>query len=186
MSSRVSHAFGVNARRQPSDVLAAEVVSAATKTHMFKPAAPFDPSSQTPIQRASEEGFVPTDMPTDNLSPLATETRPVIDWPLLPQAPPERPSFPRYMFIASAATGRPASAKAEAARREKIQQAVAKLDGRIERLASPFGDGMIYTICELPSNRAAASFATVMRAAYDTGVRTVALPRPRRQLYQGA
>ncbi len=54
----------------------------------------------------------------------------------------------------------------------------------MERLASPFGDGMIYTICELPSNRAAASFATVMRAAYDTGVRTVALPKPSRHLYE--
>ncbi len=153
---------------------------------MFRPAAPFDPSSQTPIPSASEEGFVPTDMPTDNLSPLAADSRPLIDWPLLPQTPPDRPTLPRYMFIAEAATGRPASAKAQAARRERILQAAAKLDGRIERLASPFGDGMIYTICELPSNRAAASFATVMRAAYDTGVRTVALPRPRRQLYQGA
>jgi hypothetical protein len=125
-------------------------------------------------------------MPTDHLLPLAADARPLIDWPQPSQAPPDRPTLPRYMFIAGAATGRPLSAKAQAARREKIQQAAAKLDGRIERLASPFGDGMIYTICELPSNRAAASFAIVLRAAYATGVRTVALPGPRRQLYQGA
>lgn len=96
-------------------------------------------------------------------------------------------SMPRFMFIAGTAkAGPPLTAKREADRREKIQQTAIELEGRVERLASPFGDGMIYTICELPSNRAAASFATVMRAAYDTGVRTVALPKPSRHLYESS
>ena len=122
-------------------------------------------------------------MPTsDSLHPAAGP-RPGLDWPILPQASPDRPTMPRYMFITgTAAAGASSTAKVEAARCKKIQQAAVKLDGCIERLASPFGDGMIYTICELPSNRAAASFATIMRAVYGTGVRTVALPKPRRHV----
>ncbi len=86
----------------------------------------------------------------------------------------------RYLFIAGAAAGPPITATGDVDRSARIQQAAVELDGNVERRASPFGDGMIYTICQLPSNRAAASFATVMQAAYATGVRTVALPKPRR------
>jgi hypothetical protein len=87
------------------------------------------------------------------------------------------------MFIADAGTSElPVAAKVEAARRQKIQQTAVALEGRVERLALPFGDGMIYMICRLPSNRAAASFAAVMRAEYATGVRAVALPKPRRHV----
>jgi hypothetical protein len=125
-------------------------------------------------------------MPTnDSLKDRATHIQPRVDWPTLPACSPDRRHLPRYLFIAGTA-GPPISAKREAARREKIQQAAVKLDGHVERLASPFGDGMIYTICQLPSNRAAASFATIMRAAYATGIRTVALPKPRRTLYNNA
>jgi hypothetical protein len=123
-------------------------------------------------------------MPTDNALNLGAELQPALDWPIAPQISLDRPTLPRYMFIASMPAGRAATAKAETVRREKMQRAALSLDGCVERLASPFGDGMIYTICELPSNRAAASFATVMRAAYNAEVRTVALPKPRRGLYQ--
>jgi hypothetical protein len=104
-----------------------------------------------------------------------------------PAAPTESPlafvSLPRFMFIAAAATPEPpVAAGAEAVRREKIQQTAVALEGQVERLALPFGDGMIYMICRLPSNRAAASFAAVMRAEYASGVRAVALPRPRRHV----
>jgi hypothetical protein len=127
----------------------------------LKEAARHDPSSQTPILRAEQESCMP----------------------ILPN---DRPTLPRYLFIADTATAGPrVTAKGEAARREKIEQAAATLDGRVERLAFPFGDGMIYTICELPSNTAAASFATIMRSAYATGIRTVALPKPRQLYYSG-
>ncbi len=118
----------------------------------------------------------------DSSQDPAARTRPSIDSPILPQPAPVRPSLPRYLFIAGTAAGPPITATGEVHRRERIQQAAAELDGSVERLASPFGDGMIYTICQLPSNRAAASFATVMQTAYATGVRTVALPKPRRRI----
>jgi hypothetical protein len=87
------------------------------------------------------------------------------------------------MFIAAAATSPPPrAAAAEAVRRKKIQQTALALQGQVERLASPFGDGQIYMICRLPSNRAAASFAAVMRTEYATGVRAVALPKPGRHV----
>jgi hypothetical protein len=113
-------------------------------------------------------------MPTDHsLQDSAARPETPLDWPRLP----------RFMFITGTATaGPPITAKRELARRERIQQTAVDLQGQVERLASPFGDGMIYTICQLPSNRAAASFATVMRALYATGVRTVALPIPRRRV----
>jgi hypothetical protein len=98
-----------------------------------------------------------------------------------PQTPPDCATLPRFMFITDTA-GPPITAKREMARHERIQQTALELQGQVERLASPFGDGMIYTICQLPSNRAAASFATVLRAVYATGVRTVALPKPRRRV----
>lgn len=122
-------------------------------------------------------------MPIDDSSHPSASVSPPLDWPILPHVSPDRPTLPRYLFIAGTATPGPAiSAQAEEARCARIQQAALKLDGHVERLASPFGDAMIYTICQLPSNRAAASFATIMRAAYATGVRTVALPKPRRRV----
>ncbi len=89
------------------------------------------------------------------------------------------------MFIAAAASGPPGNPAAESDPCQRIQRAAAALNGWVERLAAPFGEGLIYTICQLPSNGAAASLATVMRAAYATEVRTVALPRSR-EIYDRA
>jgi hypothetical protein len=100
--------------------------------------------------------------------------------PDLPHAAPAHTTLPRYLFIASA-DGAPAGSDPC----QRIQQAATALNGWVERLASPFGEGMIYTICQLPSNRAAASLATVIRSVYATEVRTVALPRSR-QIYDRA
>ena len=121
-------------------------------------------------------------MPTDHsLQDPAACAQPPLGRSTLRQAAPHRPTMPRFLFITATARP-PIIAKREVDRRERMQQAAAELDGEVERLASPFGDGMVYTICQLPSNRAAASFATVMRAVYATGVRTVALPKPRRHI----
>jgi hypothetical protein len=121
-------------------------------------------------------------MPTDHsLQDPAPRTPGPLDWPPLPQTAPHLSTMPRFLFIAGTA-GSPTSSKRESERCARMQQAAAELDGQVERLASPFGDGMIYTICQLPSNRAAASFATIMRGVYATGVRTVALPKQRRHV----
>ena len=141
-----------------------------------RPAAPYDPSSQTPILRAHQEAAVPTDHSLQS---------PAVLYPTLPPPAPIPSRFPRYMFIVGADASCPTTTTAEVDRRRRIQHAAAALDGEVERLASPFGDGMTYTICQLPGNEAAASLATVMRAVYETGVRTVALPRSR-HLYDRA
>jgi hypothetical protein len=94
-------------------------------------------------------------------------------------------TMPRYMFIAAGASSARDGTPAQSDERQRIQDAAAALNGWVERVASPFGEGMIYTICQLPSNGAAASLATVMRAVYTTEVRTVALPRSR-EIYDRA
>jgi hypothetical protein len=93
-------------------------------------------------------------------------------------------TLPRFMFIAAGASSAHDGTRAES-ECHRIQVAAAALNGWVERVASPFGEGMIYTICQLPSNGAAASLATVMRAVYATEVRTVALPSSR-EIYDRA
>jgi hypothetical protein len=116
----------------------------------------------------------------DSLQNQAISVQPIPDVPRISSV---RSTLPRYLFVTDTAVAGPSlTAKKEADRRTRIQQAAVDLDGQVERLASPFGDGMIYTICQLPSNGAAASFAAILRTAYATGVRTVALPKQPRRL----
>ena len=125
-------------------------------------------------------------MPIDHsLQISAAPTQPAMLYPTLPHTAMVSPTLPRYMFIIGGAGAAPTTQAGEPDRDERIQQAAAALDGQVEREASPFGDGMTYTICQLPTNGAAARLATVMRNMYATGVRTVALPRSR-HLYDRA
>jgi hypothetical protein len=125
-------------------------------------------------------------MPIDHSLQISpARNQPAVLDPTLPNSTMVSPTMPRYMFIVGTAGGAPISVKGEPERRRRIQHAASALDGEVERLASPFGDGMSYTICQLPGNEAAATLASVMRTVYATGVRTVALPRSR-HLYDRA
>lgn len=90
--------------------------------------------------------------------------------------------MPRYLFVTRAAdkgSARP-DPNADKAQRATIERAASALEGQLEKLAFAFGDDKVYTICQLPTNEAAASFAATIRCTYATHVDTVRLPRPPR------
>jgi hypothetical protein len=92
--------------------------------------------------------------------------------------------MPRYMFVAGAPAkgSKRLTVTAAKARRARIEQAVIDLDGRLETLDGAFGEAELYTICELPTNVAAASFASLMKSCQARPVRVIALPQPRRRV----
>ncbi len=85
--------------------------------------------------------------------------------------------MPRYMFLARAVK----TSETAKARRRRLDKAAAALLGSVETLDAAFGADDLYTICELPTNAAAARFAACLRVDR-TSVRTIALPAPPRHL----
>jgi uncharacterized protein with GYD domain len=86
----------------------------------------------------------------------------------------------RYMFIARyASTGVKGVVSAGgSARRSAIERTAAGLGGRMETFDFAFGDDDVYTIVELPDNRAAAAVALAVNSTGHTSVRTVVLMAP--------
>jgi uncharacterized protein with GYD domain len=86
----------------------------------------------------------------------------------------------RYLFAASytADGAKGVLGKGGSARRTAVEKAAAALGGRMETFDFAFGDDDVYTICELPDNAAAASFALTVSSDPKVSVRTVVLVSP--------
>ena len=86
----------------------------------------------------------------------------------------------RYMFIAryESAGARGIMAKGGSIRATVVEQAAAELGGRMETFDFAFGEDDVFTLCELPDNKAAAALALAVNAAGLAHVRTVVLMSP--------
>jgi uncharacterized protein with GYD domain len=86
----------------------------------------------------------------------------------------------RYMFIARyGSDGAKGVAKAGgSSRRSAIEKMTAGLGGRIETFDFAFGEDDVYTIAELPDNKAAAAVALAVNSSGLVSVRTVVLMTP--------
>jgi uncharacterized protein with GYD domain len=86
----------------------------------------------------------------------------------------------RYMFIARyASTGaQGVVSKGGRARATAIEKAVADLGGHMETFDFAFGEDDVFTLCELPDNKAAAAIALAVNSAGLAHVRTVVLMSP--------
>jgi uncharacterized protein with GYD domain len=86
----------------------------------------------------------------------------------------------RYMFIAryDSAGAQGVIAKGGRARASAIEKAAADLGGRMETFDFAFGEDDVYTLCELPDNKAAAAIALAVNSAGLAHVRTVVLMSP--------
>jgi Uncharacterized conserved protein len=86
----------------------------------------------------------------------------------------------RYLFIASYGPDgvKGLLAKGGTARRSAIEKTAADLGGRLETFDFAFGDADVYTIIDLPDNRAAAALALNVNADGRTSVKTVVLITP--------
>lgn len=86
----------------------------------------------------------------------------------------------RYMFVARyASTGVKGVVSAGgSSRRSAIERMAAGLGGRMETFDFAFGDDDVYTIVELPDNKAAAAVALAVNSTGHTSVRTVVLMSP--------
>jgi uncharacterized protein with GYD domain len=84
----------------------------------------------------------------------------------------------RYLFIARYESSgmQGVLAKGGSARAKVIEDAAAAVGGRMATF--DFGDDDVFTICELPDNRAAAALAMAVNASGLTHVRTVVLLSP--------
>lgn len=86
----------------------------------------------------------------------------------------------RYMFIAryESAGAQGVLAKGGSARAAVIEKAAAEAGGRMVTFDFAFGDDDVFTICELPDNKAAAALALTVNSTGLTRVRTVVLISP--------
>lgn len=88
--------------------------------------------------------------------------------------------MPRYMFIAryDSAGAKGVLAKGGTARAGVIEKAAAASGGRMVTFDFAFGDDDVFTICELPDNKAAAALALTVNSTGLAHVRTVVLITP--------
>jgi uncharacterized protein with GYD domain len=88
--------------------------------------------------------------------------------------------MPRYLFIASYAPegAKGVLSKGGSARQTAIEKSVADLGGRVETFDFAFGDADVFTICELPDNKAAAALALAVNSSGGTKVKTIVLMTP--------
>ena len=86
----------------------------------------------------------------------------------------------RYLFIAryDSAGVKGVVSKGGTARASVIKKVAADLGGRMETFDFAFGEDDVYTLCELPDNKAAASFAMAVNSTGLAHVRTVVLMSP--------
>ena len=86
----------------------------------------------------------------------------------------------RYMYIARYdSTGiQGVLAKGGSARAAVIDKAAADAGGRMVTFDFAFGEDDVFTLCELPDNRAAAAIALAVNSAGLAHVRTVVLMTP--------
>jgi uncharacterized protein with GYD domain len=86
----------------------------------------------------------------------------------------------RYMFIAryDSAGARGVVAKGGTARTAAIEKAAADMGGRMESFDFAFGEDDVYTLCELPDNKAAAAVALAVNSTGLAHVRTAVLMTP--------
>lgn len=86
----------------------------------------------------------------------------------------------RYMFIAryDSAGTKGVVSKGGSARAAVIEKLAADLGGRMETFDFAFGEDDVYTLCELPDNRAAAAVALAVNSTGLARVRTVVLMSP--------
>ena len=86
----------------------------------------------------------------------------------------------RYMFVARYASDgvKGVVTAGGGARRSAIQKMAEGLGGRMETFDFAFGEEDVYTIIELPDNKAAAAAALAVNSTGHTSVRTVVLITP--------
>ena len=86
----------------------------------------------------------------------------------------------RYMFIAryDSAGVKGVVSKGGTARASVIEKVAADLGGRMETFDFAFGEDDVYTLCELPDNKAAAPLAMAVNSTGLAHVRTVVLMSP--------
>ena len=86
----------------------------------------------------------------------------------------------RYLFIAryDSAGAQGVLAKGGRARATAIEKATADLGGRMVTFDFAFGEDDVFTLCELPDNKAAAAVALAVNATGLVHVRTVVLMSP--------
>ena len=86
----------------------------------------------------------------------------------------------RYLFVASYGPDgvKGLLTKGGTARRTAIEKAAADLGGRLETFDFAFGEADVYTIIDLPDNRAAAALALTVNADGRASVKTVVLITP--------
>jgi uncharacterized protein with GYD domain len=86
----------------------------------------------------------------------------------------------RYMFIAryDSAGIKGVMSKGGTARAAVIEKLAADLGGRMETFDFAFGEDDVYTLVELPDNKAAAAVALAVNATGLAHVRTVVLMSP--------
>jgi uncharacterized protein with GYD domain len=86
----------------------------------------------------------------------------------------------RYLFIANYAPEavKGVLAKGGTARRGALEKTAADLGGRLETFDFAFGEADVYTIMDLPDNRAAAALALSVNATGGASVKTVVLISP--------
>ena len=88
--------------------------------------------------------------------------------------------MPRYLFIVnySAQGAKALMASGGTARRTSVEKAVAGLGGKIESFDFAFGADDVYTLTEMPDERAAAALALTVSGSGVARVRTVVLLTP--------
>ena len=86
----------------------------------------------------------------------------------------------RYLFIARYASegAKGVLAQGGSARRTALEKSAADVGGHVETFDFAFGEEDVYTICDLPDNRAAAALAMNVNASGRVNVRTVVLMTP--------
>jgi|SRR5450631_2863386 uncharacterized protein with GYD domain len=86
----------------------------------------------------------------------------------------------RYLFIANYASDgiKGVTKTGGTARRTAIQALASQLGGRMESFDFAFGNDDVYTVVELPDNKAAAAVALAVNSTGLVSVRTVVLMTP--------
>ena len=86
----------------------------------------------------------------------------------------------RYMIIAryDSAGAKGVLARGGSARAAVIEKLAADMGGRMETFDFAFGEDDVYTLCELPDNKAAAAVALAVNSTGLAHVRTVVLLSP--------
>jgi uncharacterized protein with GYD domain len=88
--------------------------------------------------------------------------------------------MPRYLFISSYGPDgvKGLLAKGGTARRMAVEKTAADLGGHVETFDFAFGEADVYSIIDLPDNKAAAALALNVNAAGRASVKTVVLITP--------